>query len=460
MMRYRAIVVAFVVQLAAGAAATAQAPTSAPATLFEGALLIAGDGRAPVANAAFLVEQGTIRRVGRRGEIQLPAGGVRVDLSGRVVMPALVNTHGHPGFQKGLTFSRDTYTRENVLDDLYRAAYFGVGVVMAQGIDPGEIVYEIRRDQALGVVGGARLLTAGRGIGAPNAGPGAAPFQGVAYEVTTPEQGRAAVRELAAKKVDLVKIWVDDRGGRAPRLAPPVYRAIIDESHRHGLKVSAHVFYHDDAVDLVDAGIDGFAHLVRDREMDDALVVAIVRRGVYVMPNLSGTERATYAGLPPWFDEPGLAALVRDTIPVPIVERMRASFTSREPAAASAARERYAVLQRSLRKLNAAGARIILGSDTGLEDHLFGHAEQRELEAMGGAGMTPAQVIVAATSRAAEYLGLGDTGAVVAGRRADFLVLAANPLDDIRNTRRIEAVYLSGRPMDRAAVRARLNGTH
>lgn len=455
-MRYRAMVLGFVTLLAAVPAAR-QAVPGGPA-LFEGALLIAGDGGPPVADSAFLVENGTIRRVGRRGEVQAPAGAGRVDLSGRVVMPALVNTHGHPGFQRGLTFSRDNYTRDNVLDDLHRAAYFGVGVVAAQGIDPGEIVYDIRRDQARGAAGGARLLTAGRGIGAPNAGPGAAAFQGVAYEVTMPEQGRAAVGELAAKKVDLVKIWVDDRGGRAPRLAPPVYRAIIDEAHRRGLKVSAHVFYHADAVDLVDAGIDGFAHLVRDREMDDALIAAIVRRGVYVMPNLSGAERGTHAGPPPWFEEPGLAALVRDAMPAPVVVRMRAAFTSREPAAAAAARERYAILERSLRRLSAAGARIILGSDTGLEDHLFGHAEQRELEAMEGAGMTPAQVIVAATSRSAEYLGLRDTGTLASGRRADFLVLGGNPLDDIRHTRRIEAVYLNGRAMDRAAIRERLHG--
>jgi imidazolonepropionase-like amidohydrolase len=388
--------------------------------------------------------------------VTVPAGAVRIDLSGKTVMPALINTHGHPGFQKGLTYGRENYTRDTYLDDLSRAAYYGVRVVMSQGIDPGDLAYELRRDLEAGRADGARLLIAGRGIGAPNAGPGAAAYQGIAYEVTTAEEGRAAVRELAAKRVDLVKIWVDDRGGRAPRMPLPVYRAIIDESHQSGLKVNAHVFYHDDAVGLVEAGIDGLAHLVRDREMDGDLIAAIVRRGVYVMPNLGGAERGTHSSVPAWFEESGLMRLLRESTPPPVVDRIRASFTSRDASAAKAARTRYTILQRSLAALNKAGARIILGCDTGLEDHLFGYAEQRELAEMVAAGMSPAQAIVAATSRSAEYLGLRNMGTLAPGKRADFIVLYGNPLGDIRQTRSIESVYFNGRPLDRAALRGRL----
>jgi imidazolonepropionase-like amidohydrolase len=379
-----------------------------------------------------------------------------VNLSSKTVIPALISTHVHPGFQSGLTYGRGNYTRATYLQDLNRAAYFGVRAVMSQGIDPGDLAYAIRADQQAGRLGGPMLLLAGRGIGAPNAGPGAAAYQGIAYEVTTPEDGRAAVGELAARKVDAIKIWVDDRAGRAPRMPASVFSAIIAESHQRGLKVNAHVFYHDDAVALVDAGVDALAHLVRDREMDDALVAAIVKRGVYVMPNLGGTERGTHAEVPGWFVEPGLAALLREAAPAGVTARIRTSFVGRDPKTAAAARERYGILQRSLAKLHKAGARIILGSDTGLEDHLFGLAEQRELEAMAGAGMPAADVIVAATTRSAEYLGLRDRGSVAAGKRADFIVLAASPLDDIRNTRRIEQVYFDGVPLDRAAMRARL----
>ena len=434
----------------------AAVPASGASTVFDAGVIVPGDGSPALANASMVVQNGRIVSIGASDKVIVPPGAARVSLAGKTMMPTLVNTHGHPGFQKGQTYGRENYTRETYLADLDRAAFFGVGVVMSQGIDPGAIAFDIRRAQQAGQVGGARLLLAGRGIGAPNAGPGAAAFQGIAYEVTTPEAGTAAVRELAAQQVDIVKIWVDDRGGRAPRLAAPVYRAIIEESHRRGLKVNAHVFYHEDAVGLVEAGIDGLAHLVRDKEMDDGLIRAIVQRGVYVMPNLSGAERGTHAAVPEWFDEPALMGLMRASVPPPVIARIRMSFTGRDAAAASAARERYAILQRSLAKLNAAGARIILGSDTGLEDHLFGYAEQRELEEMVRAGMTPAQTIVAATSRAAEYLALKDGGTLAAGRRADFMVLSGNPLADIRQTRRIEDVYLAGRRLDRAAIGATL----
>ena len=371
-------------------------------------------------------------------------------------MPALINAHGHPGFQKGLTYVAANYTRENIVDDLNRALYFGVATVMSQGIEKGNTAFEIRADQAAGKLGGARLLVAGRGIGAPNAGPGAPAYAGIAYEVTTEAEIRRAVQEQAARKVNGIKVWVDDRGGRAPRLSTPLFRAGIDEGHKLGLPVTAHVYYHVDAVDLVDAGINSLAHLVRDKEMDDALVAAIVKRNVYVMPNLGGAERAQYTSLPPWMDEPGLTALLEETVAPDVIARMRSSFTGRDAAATARARATYANMQRSVAKLNAAGARIILGSDTGLEDHFFGYAEQRELEQMAIAGMTPAQVIVAATSRSAEFLGLKDTGALVAGKRADFLVLDGNPLEDIRSTRRIAKIYIGGREVDRAALRASL----
>ena len=264
------------------------------------------------------------------------------------------------------------------------------------------------------------------------------------------------MQEQAARKVDGIKIWVDDRGGRAPKLPIALSRAAIDEAHKHGLRISAHIFYHDDAMELAAAGIDSFAHLVRDKEMSDELIALMRKNNVYVMPNISSPERNTHTSPPPWLDEPHLAALLRDTVEANVIERMRGVFSRRDPAVAERARKTYGYLQRSVAKLSAAGANIILGSDTGLEDHFFGYAEQKELELMVNAGMPPSQVIIAATSRAAEYLRLTDRGSLAPGKRADFLVLDGNPLENIRNTRRIASMYLAGNEVDRRALKASL----
>jgi imidazolonepropionase-like amidohydrolase len=443
------------VLLAVAAAWTVQ-PTAAETILFEGARIIPGDGGAAIEDGALLVEGNAVWRVGRRDEIALPGGAKRIDVTGKTIMPAIVSAHVHPGFQRGLSYSAQNYTRETVIDDLNRALYFGVAVVNSLGVERGDLLYDIRAEQAEGRLGGARLLIAGRGIGAPNAGPGAAAYANIAYEITTEQQALDAVHELAGRHVDGLKIWVDDRGGRAPSLPLNLSSTVIDEGHRLGFKVSAHIFYHKDAVELAAAGVDNFAHLVRDKVMSDELIATMVERGIYVMPNIGAPERSTHATVPAWFDEPALAGLLADTEPPELIARIRASFTSRDESTAARNRANYAILQKSVAKLTAAGARIVLGSDTGLEDHPFGFAEQKELQLMAEAGMTPGEVIVAATSRSAAFLGLDDRGVIAPDKRADLLVLDANPLDDIRNTRRIAAMYIAGEEVDRSALKASL----
>jgi imidazolonepropionase-like amidohydrolase len=420
--------------------------------------VITVDGRDTVAQA-IAIGGGAIVAVGTSAEIKALAGaGARViDLAGKSVMPTLISTHVHPGFQKGVTYVAANYTRDTVMNDLNRALYFGVSVVQSQGIERGDVLYRIRADQAAGTLGGAKVLVAGRGIGAPNAGPGAAAYAGIAYEITTEAEARRAVEELAANQVDIVKIWVDDRNGRAPRLSPALYGAVIDAAHERKLRVNAHVFYHTDAEGLVAAGIDGLVHLVRDVEMSDALIAEIVERKTYVNANLSSPRRATQVGTPAWLTpaDPMLRLLTESVAP-DVIAKMTAAFEERSSLAAADAHERYAILERSLAKLSAAGANVVLGADTGIEDHLFGLAEHLELQAMVDAGMTPAQVLVAATSRAAAYLHLDDRGSLVPGKRADLLVLDASPLEDIVNARRISRMFINGAEIDRVALRAQI----
>jgi imidazolonepropionase-like amidohydrolase len=430
-------------------------PAAGSQVLFEGARLIPGDGQPAIESSAFLVRDGIITVVGRKGEVKAGPAVARVDLTGKTVIPTLTNAHTHVGFQRGATYSHENYGRESILEDLDRALYFGVTAVASQGIDTGEAAFRIRDEQMARALGGARLFLGGRGMGFPNAGPGAAAYRGIAYEFTTADEGRRAVREQAALKVDFIKIWVDDRNGRAPRMTSEVSHAIIDEAHKHGLKVNAHVFYLSDVQDLVAAGIDGFAHLARDKELDDATVQAIARRGIAVMPTLATAERATHTTIPPamsaWLD-----GALRDALPRATIDRVKAGFTDRDAATAAANRERYTILQRSVAKLARAGAKVVLGSDTGTQDNPFGVTDHRELEMLVEAGLTPMQALVAATSAPAAYLGLKDEGAIVPNRLASFVVLDANPLDDITNTRKIGRIYLRGRELDRSALAATL----
>ncbi|MGH9203975.1 MAG: amidohydrolase family protein, partial [Vicinamibacterales bacterium] len=217
----------------------AQAP-SAAVTLYEGATLIDGETGRARANAAFIVAGGRIGRVGAKGEITLPRGATRVDLSGKTVIPTLVSAHIHIGLLDGNDFGPQVYTRDKIVEHLQRYAYYGVGAVLSAGTDVGPLSFAVRDERPPDA---ARLLTAGRGMAAPNGGPGFASIANTSYPITSAEEGRARVREVAAQGATAVKMWVDDRGGRVKKLTPDLYRPIIDEAHAHGLKALAHVYY-------------------------------------------------------------------------------------------------------------------------------------------------------------------------------------------------------------------------
>jgi imidazolonepropionase-like amidohydrolase len=409
--------------------AAAQTPTGV--LLFEGARLIT-IGTAPIEDSAFIVDGGRITAVGARGSVKAPAGATLVSLRGKTVMPAIVDAHSHLGYtdvRTGVT-AATSYTRDNLLDHLRRYAYYGIAATWSLGLDRGELPYELRASPRSGA---ALFLTAGRGIAMPNAGPNAAYWRDAAYGVTTEVEARAAVREVAAKKVDIVKIWVDDRNKTVTPLPPSLYRPIIEEAHARKLRVVAHVYYLADAKELLRAGIDGFAHGIRDLDVDDEIMALFKQRPqVFVIPNLPDTP-------------PSLAELdwLRETLPARAVEELRKTAVATPP------RPRlFEVQARSLAKLSAAGVRIAFGTDAGVGAP-YGFSAHAELADMVAAGMTPAQVLTAATRTSAEVMRLDRLGTMAIGKSADFIVLDANPLDDIRNTRRISRVYLRGAAVNR-----------
>jgi imidazolonepropionase-like amidohydrolase len=404
---------------------------------FDGARLITGEPGRVVESSAFVIDNGRIVAVGARGTVKPPAGATMIDLRGKTVVPALIDAHSHLGYTNVRTSetSSSSYTRDNLIDHLRRYAYFGIAATVSMGLDRGELPYELRSSPAPGA---ALLLTAGRGIAMPNAGPNAAYWRDAAYGVTTEAGARAAVRELAAKKVDMVKIWVDDRNKTVTPLPPSLFRPIIDEAHARGLRVVAHVYYLADAKALLRAGIDGFAHGIRDLEVDDEIMALFKQRPqVFVIPNLPDTPPA----------QAELGWLAETLPPGPLNELKRT-------AVAAPPRPRlFDVQARSLARLAAAGVRIAFGTDAGIGAP-YGWSAHAELADMVAAGMTPAQVIVAATRTSADISGLSQLGTIASGKSADFIVLDGNPLDDITNTRRISRVYLRGALVDRAGLSA------
>jgi imidazolonepropionase-like amidohydrolase len=410
--------------IAAAGVLSAPVLAESPPRAFVGARVWDGSGRPAEDGVTILVREGRIESIGAGAAV--PKGAARVDLRGRFVIPGLINAHGHVGETRGLRSGPELYSRENVLAQLGLYARYGITTVVSLGGDQ-EAGFRVRDEQDVPTLARARLHVAGRVV-----------------DGTTPEEARAQVEALAVQKPDWVKIRVDDNLGTTAKMTPEVYRAVIDAAHRRGLRVAAHLFYLADARGLVEAGVDYLAHSVRDLDVPPDFTAALAQRKIPLCPTLMREVSAfVYADEPPFFSDPFFLKEADEAVLAELRGAARREAVRKSPAAA-----RYStgleVASRNLKSLVAAGVPVVMGTDTGPPARFQGYFEHEELRLMVEAGLTPAQALFAATGEAAQALGLTGVGRLERGAHADFLVLEADPLADIRNTRKLEAVFVAG----------------
>ena len=450
MKKWHSIIVLSVVFFLASCQPAQQTDPAPEITVIEGATVIDGVSDTPIEDAVIVIAGDTIQSIGSRGSVEPPPGARTIDATGKTILPGIFNLHGHVAMSEGFDRRMDNYTRERVQRDANSYLYYGVTHSVSLGLDQ-EPMMGFQADQRAGLAGGARLYSAGLGFAAMDGWEPAGVEE--INRPTTPEEARAMVQQELAKGSDVLKIWVDDRLGELPKITPELYGAIIDEAHRNNLKVLAHMFYLEDAKELMRRGLDALAHSVRDKEVDEEFLALAKETGVTQVTTLIGHYgNLTFSQDTSYLDDPGVPLM----IPADALETLRSEEYQNEMAAGPGmerSRGFYETALKNAAAVAAAGIPIAVGTDSSGASRVQGLWEHREMEHMVKAGLTPMQAIQAATVNGARMLGVEDKyGTLQPGKVADLIVLDANPLSDITNSRKIDAVWMNGQPVDRAAL--------
>lgn len=413
----------------------------AQSTLLKNATVIDGTGASPKPNTDILITNGNISAVGKN----LTAKNAKViDLTGKTVIPAITSAHVHVGTLKGTSSAAENYTRENITNQLVKYQNYGITNVLSLGTDRPLIFHGFADSTVAGLIPGARLYSAGYGFNIPEASP--ASWMNMLLRPNTKEEVPALMDSVAKVKPTVLKMWVDDHGGKAKKMDKDIYKTIITEAHKRNIRVAAHLFNVADANDLVDAGLDIIAHSIRDAVVDDALLAKMKAKKVIYIPTLSLDEYAySYESNPSWINDPFFKASLE-----PGVYEMLTSEAYHNSVKNSPDFERnkmaFKNAMTNLKKIHAAGIIVALGTDSGaFAVRTQGFTEHHEMELMAKAGISTVDIIKISTSNAATALKINNHyGTVAAGKRADLVVLNQNPIADIQNTRTIFSIWKNG----------------
>ena len=393
---------------------------------FVGATVIDGTGNAPIEDAVLVVRDGRIEALASRTDLPPPRTANQVDVTGKTIIPGLINSHGHVGQTLGLESGPDVYTTGNILSQLQLNARYGVTTVISLGGDGPEAI-EFRDAQDTADLDRARLYVAGTVV-----------------DGRTADAVTKMVDDNAAAKVNWIKIRVDDNLGSSRKMPPNIYETVIQRAHRKGLRVAAHLYYLEDAKGLIDKEVDFVVHSIRDQEVDQELIDALISNEVCLCPTLTReVSTFVYESEPDFFSDP---FFLKDADPA-VLEQLKDPERQKgiqESKSAQQYKKALEVASANLKKLADNGVTIAFGTDSGPPARFQGYFEHMELELMVKAGLTPMQAIMSATGQAAECLNLYRLGTLTQGKWADMIVLNEDPLADIKNTRNIDSVYIAG----------------
>lgn len=392
-------------------------------TAFVGANIIDGTGAETITEGVLLVEQGKIIGVGAKDAVTVPEGASIVEVSGKTIMPGIIDAHCHVGLANGL---QTGYSEENVINHLNTNARYGITTLVSLG-DGTEVSAELRNTQNVPTLDRSRLFMAGTVISGD-----------------TEEAVKKIIDHNDSLKVDFMKIRVDDVLGTSPKMAEDIYKTVIEYSHELGYRVASHIFYLEDAKKVLRAGTDYIAHSVRDTLVDEEFITLMKENKVYYSPTLMReVSTFVFGGEPDYFTDPFFTKEVDEATIAELrnPERMESIANS---ASALAYKAALPTAKKNLKQLSDAGVTIVMGTDSGPAGRFPGYFEHLEMEMMVDAGMSPMEVIMASTSNTAKAMKLEGVGSLEEGKWADFIVLDKNPLEDIANTRTISSVWIAG----------------
>ena len=438
LMRYLTLAIAFAATVAA-----AQQPT-----ILRNATLIDGTGSPAREHVDITLRAGLIESIAPTSQAK-PTDATIVDCSGKTIIPGLISAHSHLGVLANNAEPSDkAYNLPNVTAALNQFERFGVTTILSLGLNR-DLGYDLRAEQRAGKLGGATILTAGQGIGVPKGAPPLAVAFDQVDRPDTAEEARQDVDTFAAHHADIVKIWVDPLHGKSPEMTPSIYAAAIDQAHKDHLHIAAHEYALEDARQLVNDGVDVLAHSVRDQPVDDAFIRAMLQHHTWYIPTLAIDESFyLYASDPTILQSEFFRQAAGAQLLAKLQAPAYASNIHTDPTTAQHQQDE-AMARRNIKTLYDAGVQIAFGTDSGAAPgRIPGFSEHRELEDLVASGLTPLQAITIATGNTGQLIHTLDptlnVGLISPGYSADLLILSANPLTDILNTRRIAAVYHHG----------------